>query len=62
MKIVKRDLARPIPTATVWAIPTMSYLIQKSVGVPMNDLEYLWWLTIPSLFVLWMAINYKIVK
>jgi len=28
----------------------------------MNSLEWLWWVTIPSLFVLWLAINYKIVK
>jgi hypothetical protein len=62
MKIVKRDLGRPAATATLWVIPIISYTMQKAAGITMTNLEWLWWVTIPTMFVLWLAINYKIVK
>ncbi len=62
MRIAKRDFGRPIATAPLWVVPTISYIMQKGIGITMNNLEWLWWVTIPSMFVLWLAINYKIVK
>ena len=62
MKIVKRDSGRPASTATLWVIPIISYTMQKAAGISINSMEWLWWVTIPAMFVLWLAINYKIVK
>lgn len=62
MKITKREWARPGTSVTIWAIPLMSYVFQKSVGVKMNHLEWIWWLTIPSAIAIWFFINWKIKK
>ena len=62
MKLVKRNgLSNPLSSAVLWAIPTMSYTLQKIVGVEMNDREWLWWVTIPVMFTMWLALNFKTV-
>jgi hypothetical protein len=60
MKIIKRELARPSASLTLWIIPLMSYVIQKVGGVKMNDLEWIWWVGIPSMFTLWFFLNWKL--
>jgi len=62
MKITKRECVRPGATAMIWAIPTMSYTLQKLAGIQMNSREWLWWTVIPGLFILWAIINFKLVK
>jgi FtsH-binding integral membrane protein len=60
--ITKKEWARPVSTAMIWAMPTMTYTLQKTIGVQMNTHEWLWWAVIPGLFVLWFFINFKLVK
>lgn len=62
MKIKKKFLADPIASSMLWMIPTTSYTVQKLVGGKFNNLEWLWWVTIPSLMVIWFFINFKIEK
>lgn len=62
MKIVKRDFAQPLGSVTLWLIPTLSYLIQKVGGIQFNEYEYVWWIGIPVMVVLWGLINWKIKK
>ena len=63
MKIVKRNKhISPISTIPMWIIPTLSYSIQKGVGVQFNEYEYVWWIVIPSMVVLWGLFNWKIKK
>ena len=62
IKITKREWARPGASVMIWAIPTMSYTSQKLAGVQMNSCEYLWWILIPGLVMLWAIINFKVVK
>ena len=62
MKIVKRDFAQPSRSVTLWLIPTLSYFIQKVGGVQFNEYEYVWWVVILVMVVLWGLINWKIKK
>jgi hypothetical protein len=62
MKIVKRDFTQPLGSVNLWLIPTLSYLIQKVKGVQYNEYEYVWWVTISSLVLIWGLINWKIKK
>ena len=58
MKITKRDFANPILSINIWMIPALSYLMQKVGGVEFNE----WWVGIPTLVLIWLAINFKIKK
>ena len=62
MKIKKRNLANLIGSSVLWMMPTTSYLMQKLVGGKFNNLEWLWWVVIPSLMMIWFFINFKIEK
>jgi hypothetical protein len=62
MKIKKKFLTDPIGSSMLWMIPTTAYLTRKLVGGKFNNLEWLWWVTIPSLMVIWFFINFKIEK
>ncbi len=62
MKIKKKFLTDPIASRMLWMIPTTSYTVQELVGGKFNNLEWLWWVTIPSLMVIWFFINFKIEK
>lgn len=59
MKIVKRDFANPAASITLWFIPTVAYTIQKLEGMQFNEYEWLWWVSIPALVILWFMINFK---
>jgi hypothetical protein len=63
MRIVKRGLGfNPKESFTLWAIPSMTYLIMKVRGTVSFHKEWLWWVVIPTLFVVWILINWKIKK
>lgn len=61
MKLQKRDWARPLNTITVFMIPLITYLILKFSGHKMHK-EWLWWITIPILIIIWLLINFKFVR
>ena len=63
MKITKRvGYQSPTGTMTIWLIPTISYLLQKLGGMQFNQYEYVWWIVIPVLFVVWFILNFKLTK
>jgi hypothetical protein len=63
MKITKRHwYSSPGLTVSIWLIPTLSYLIQKVGGVEFNQYEWVWWVVIPILIVIWFFINFKLNK
>jgi hypothetical protein len=49
-------------TVSIWVIPTMTYLLQKMIGVQFNQYEFIWWIIIPTMFVVWFMLNFKITK
>ena len=61
MKIVKRPEVCGMCTASLWLIPTMSYMFGKSVGVTYHR-EWIWWVGIPTMFLIWVLLNWKIKK
>jgi hypothetical protein len=62
MKIEKRFLVSPMTTINLWLIPTLMYGIGKLLGTEYNEYEYVWWIGIPTLFLAWFILNFKIVK
>jgi hypothetical protein len=61
MEIVKRENGCAIRSSTLWLIPTMSYVVAKSVGVTYHT-EWIWWVVIPTMFLIWGLLNWKIKK
>mgnify|MGYP001295683504 CR=1 FL=1 len=59
MRIVKRKYAQPISTITIVLIPLFTYVLGKAGMLVYNEYEWVWWITIPTLFVLWLVINFK---
>ena len=63
MKISRRnEYMSPFSTVSLWAIPTMTYSLQKMLGVHFNQYEFIWWIGIPTMFVVWFMLNFKITK
>jgi hypothetical protein len=62
MKIIKRKYANPLSTISIWLIPTLTYLVEKSAGIKMNKLEWLWWVTITLTTTAWLLVNFKLDK
>ena len=62
MKIVKRESVSMAKTMNIWFIPTMCYLLQKMMGVIIPSREWIWWVVIPFTVLVWLVINFKIVK
>lgn len=62
MQIVKREWARPFTTMNLWLIPTLTYVLQKSVGVIRPDREWIWWVGLPIAFSIWVLVNFKFQK
>lgn len=62
MKIVRREYANPLHNFTLWLIPTLFYIVEKSQGIISPNKEWVWWVAIPSLVLIWGLINWKIKK
>ena len=63
MKIRKRDeWSDPKLSMVIWLIPTMGYLLNKMAGIIIPGREWLWFVTIPMLFMTWFMINFVITK
>lgn len=62
MKIEKRFFASPMTTISLWMIPTLMYGLGKLAGAVYNEYEWVWWFGIPTLFLAWFILNFKIVK
>ena len=62
MKIVKRvEVCAPC-TASLWFMPTMTYLIMKLNNIVSFHREWIWWVGIPTLILGWVLLNWKIKK
>ena len=48
-------------TASLWWIPTISYSIMSINGVKFQD-EWIWWIGISTLILVWGLLNWKIEK
>jgi hypothetical protein len=62
MKIVKRKFAQPHSNFTLWLVPTCSYIGLKVANAINPNMEWVWWVAIPSLICAWGLINWKIDK
>jgi hypothetical protein len=62
MKIVKREFINLTTTMNIWLIPTMCYLLQKMLGIVIPSREWIWWVGILFAVLVWLGINFKIVK
>jgi hypothetical protein len=62
MKITKREEVCGICTSSIWWIPTITYLIFKILGLVNPEREWEWWVGIPTMFLIWGLINWKIKK
>lgn len=63
MKIVRRNKHLCIMSkAPLVIIPTMTYIFQKLAGVQHNEYEFIWWIVLPSLFIAWFMLNFKLNK
>lgn len=62
MKIVKREFISLGGTMNIWLIPTMCYLLQKMLGIVIPSREWIWWVGILLTVLIWLGINFKIVK
>ena len=61
MGIVKRENGCAICTSTLWFIPTMSYIFGKVGGITYHR-EWIWWVMIPVMVLIWGLLNWKIKK
>jgi hypothetical protein len=61
MKISKRQNSNLTNSAMLWLLPSLLYFFGKLNGVHYHN-EYVWWVSIPILFVIWLIINFKIIK
>ena len=62
MKLERRLLTSPETTVSLWMIPTLMYGFGKLFGTKYNEYEYVWWIGIPTLFLAWFILNFKIGK
>jgi len=62
MKIIKRKSASPIQTMSIFVIPAITYFIQDLMGIINPDKEWVWWVGITGMAVLWFVVNFKIKK
>jgi hypothetical protein len=61
MKLIKKEGVCAPCTASLWWIPTITYIIMSINGVKCHD-EWLWWVGIPTLILVWGLLNWKIEK
>jgi hypothetical protein len=59
MEISKRTNVCGFCTASLWWVPTMTYFFMKMNGFEFHN-EWIWWLAIPTMFLIWVLLNWKI--
>jgi len=60
MRIIKRPEVCAPCTASLWFIPSMTYFIMKMNGIIAPSKEWVWWVGIPVIFLIWVLLNWKI--
>jgi uncharacterized RDD family membrane protein YckC len=60
MEISKRTNVCGICTSSLWWVPTMTYFILKMNDVISPSKEWIWWIAIPTMFLIWVLLNWKI--
>jgi len=60
-KINKRKLSNPKASLSLVLIPLFNYLLLKLLNIEMHK-EYLWFIVIPFMFIIWFFLNFKISK
>lgn len=58
----RRNYLNPFSSINLWLIPTIMYIIVKSTGTLLPDREFVWWIIIPTMLILWFFFNWKITK
>ena len=59
--IKTRSWASPTNSCVLFVMPSFTYLIGKSSSVIYHR-EWIWWVSIPALFLFWLIVNFKIEK
>lgn len=63
MKLVRRNKnVNPSGSSQLWGVSLFMYITAKGMGIIDPEREWIWWGVIPSLFVVWVIMNWKIVK
>ena len=65
MKVVRRNkLINPLSTIPLplWVTSLLMYIMVKRMGIIIPEREWAWWVLISTLFMVWVIINWKIVK
>jgi hypothetical protein len=63
MKLVRRnENVNPSGSSQLWGVSLFMYITAKGMGIIDPEREWIWWGVIPSLFVVWVIMNWKIVK
>lgn len=52
-------MSQPLSNMTLWLIPMMTYLIGKVGGLTYHR-EWIWWVVIPVMVLIWVLLNWKI--
>jgi hypothetical protein len=53
---------KPLTSVILWVMPLIVYILGKLAGVNYNEYEYIWYIVVPALFVLWLYANFKIIR
>ena len=61
LKVVKRGFTNPVATINLFLIPLLTYILCKSGGVKYHH-EFIWWITIPAMMLIWFVVNFKIIR
>ena len=62
IKITRRVFSNLIGSMSLWIIPLINYVLIKSITEKNVDREWIIWMLLPSLFIIWFFINFKIEK
>jgi hypothetical protein len=70
MKLVRRDKdINPLKTIPIWGYPLIGYIF--TIGLELfyperewfnHDREWIFWVVIPTLFIMWVMMHWEIVK
>jgi len=57
---IKRKSVCGICTASLWWLPIMVYISLKIMQSINEPYEWVWWVGMPTMFLVWVLINWKI--